>query len=137
MDLFLSTFLNQRQGKELINDLNLPYETGIWKIEKTNTTEIVLESGDTYKVKETLVVNQYMQKRLIWHWYYIGGKVTHDNHRAKLLGIINILTGRKDESVFIISSQFKTDIENTRRILKDFFHGSFYYYQGQLDNLNI
>ncbi|WP_316365798.1 exosortase C-terminal domain/associated protein EpsI [Candidatus Thiodiazotropha sp. CDECU1] len=137
VDLFLSTFLNQRQGKELINDLNLPYETGIWKIEKTNTTEIVLESGDTYKVKETLVVNQYMQKRLIWHWYYIGGKVTHDNHRAKLLGIINILTGRKDESVFIISSQFKTDIENTRRILKDFFHGSFYYYQGQLDNLNI
>ncbi|MEW8027515.1 MAG: exosortase C-terminal domain/associated protein EpsI [Candidatus Thiodiazotropha sp.] len=136
VDIFMSTFFNQAQGKELINDLNYPYETKDWKLEKTSVVDIKLETGNAYTITESIVINKYKQKRIIWNWYYINEKLTHDKLNAKLFSILNSFSGRKDETVFIISSNLNVDIDNTRRLLKGFFIDGFFHYQIQLDKLN-
>ncbi|MEW8544242.1 MAG: exosortase C-terminal domain/associated protein EpsI [Candidatus Thiodiazotropha sp.] len=136
VDLFIGTFVKQSQGKELISDLNIPYDMDNWELVKTRAIDILLDSGKTYTVAETIVSNQYLQKRVIWNWFYIDGKLTHEELSAKLLGIANSLSGRKSETVFIISSPISTDLDTTRRILTEFFEDSFKYYKTQLTRID-
>ncbi|MES9824312.1 MAG: exosortase C-terminal domain/associated protein EpsI [Candidatus Thiodiazotropha endolucinida] len=136
VDLFIGTFVKQSQGKELISDLNVPYDTNNWELVESRATDILLDSGKTYTVAETIVSNQYLQKRVIWNWYYIDDKLTHEELTAKLLGIVNSLSGQKSETVFIISSPISTDLDTTRHILTDFFKDSFKYYKTQLARLD-
>ncbi|MFI0416597.1 MAG: exosortase C-terminal domain/associated protein EpsI, partial [Candidatus Thiodiazotropha sp.] len=132
VDLFIGTFVKQSQGKELISDLNFTYDANNWELVKSRAIDILLDSGETYTVEETIVSNQYLQKRVIWNWYYIDDKFTHEELTAKLFGIVNSLSRRKSETVFIISSPINTDLDTTRRILADFFNDSFKYYKTQL-----
>ncbi|MEW8522803.1 MAG: exosortase C-terminal domain/associated protein EpsI [Candidatus Thiodiazotropha endolucinida] len=87
VDLFIGTFVKQSQGKELISDLNIPYDMDNWELVKTRAIDILLDSGKTYTVAETIVSNQYLQKRVIWNWFYIDGKLTHEELSAKLVSI--------------------------------------------------
>ncbi|MCG8034828.1 MAG: EpsI family protein [Candidatus Thiodiazotropha taylori] len=87
VDLFIGTFVKQSQGKELISDLNIPYDMDNWELVKTRAIDILLDSGKTYTVAETIVSNQYLQKRIIWNWFYIDGKLTHEELSAKLVSI--------------------------------------------------
>ncbi|MEW8009738.1 MAG: exosortase C-terminal domain/associated protein EpsI [Candidatus Thiodiazotropha sp.] len=132
VDLFIGTFVKQSHGKELISDLNFTYDANNWELVKSRAIDILLDSGETYTVEETIVSNQYLQKRVIWNWYYIDDKFTHEELTAKLFGIVNSLSRRKSETVFIISSPINTDLDTTRRILTDFFNDSFKYYKTQL-----
>lgn len=136
VDLFIGTFVKQSQGKELISDLNVPYDTNNWELVETRAIDILLDNGKTYTVAESIVSNQYLQKRIIWNWYYIDDKLTHEKLTAKLLGIVNSLSGQKSETVFIISSPISNDLDTTRRILTDFFKDSFKYYKTQLARLD-
>ncbi|MFI0460382.1 MAG: exosortase C-terminal domain/associated protein EpsI, partial [Candidatus Thiodiazotropha endolucinida] len=106
-------------------------DTNNWELVETRAIDILLDNGKTYTVAESIVSNQYLQKRIIWNWYYIDDKLTHEKLTAKLLGIVNSLSGQKSETVFIISSPISNDLDTTRRILTDFFKDSFKYYKTQ------
>ncbi|MES9969191.1 MAG: exosortase C-terminal domain/associated protein EpsI [Candidatus Thiodiazotropha sp.] len=134
VDLFISTFFSQSQGKELVNDLNLPYNSD-WKFVAVDTIDTSLSADENLRVTETIVTNKYGHKRIIWNWYYINGNTTNDKLKAKLLGLLNIMTGRKDETVFVVSSDQRIDIENTRNILNQFVEDSFFHFKKQLDEI--
>jgi EpsI family protein len=136
VDLFLSTFFEQTQGKELISDLNYPYDTDQWKLVNTHKIDINLNSRQAYTLTETVVSNQYGQKRVIWSLYLIGSKVTHDKLQAKMYGILQSLAGRNAQSVFIISTGVNKDLEVARTLLRSFFVQSFIHFRSQLDRLN-
>jgi EpsI family protein len=137
VDLFLSTFYMQSQGKELVSDLNFPYNTDHWKLVKQNETNIDLNSSEIYTLTETIIENQTRQKRIIWSLYYISGKTTHDKLHAKLYGVLQTLSGRNDQTVYIISTSIEKDIEKSRNTLKKFFSHSFFDFKSQLDTLNV
>jgi EpsI family protein len=136
VDLFLSTFFEQKQGKELVSDLNFPYDTNQWELVNTHKIDINLNSGQEYTLNESIVTNQYKQKRIIWSLYFIGNRVTHDKLYAKMYGILNYLSGRNIQSVLIISTGIDKDLETSRGLLESFFKQGFIHFRSQLNMLS-
>ncbi|MBE9568697.1 MAG: EpsI family protein [Proteobacteria bacterium] len=105
----------QKQGEEVINDLNRISNKKVWHHELSRPrTRYPVQHG----VFEQLMTNSQNNKRLVWYWYNIGGQPTINKYQAKLLQLRSLLTGQPQSYMVAVSIAKKGDVETTRTALK-------------------
>lgn len=66
-----------------------------------------------------------MNRRLVWYWYWVDGKIVANNYKAKLLDAKAKLTGgRLDSAVIALSLTYDdNNIDQKRKKLSSFAAG--------------
>ncbi len=120
VQLYLSYYVSQRQGKELVNDTNTLYNEAAWRRAARKEGEITLESGETLKVREMeLKSTRGAGIRLVWHWYQVAGRLTSSDYEAKLLQVWGLLSGQPGAAVMALSTRVHGGREEARKVLRD------------------
>lgn len=117
IQLYLGIYPRQRQGEELINDLNKISDNKIWRIryQKANLYNI-----DGIQVLEQLLEKNDGSQRLVWYWYRVAGQNTVNKYQAKALQVLGLLNGMRQASLVAITSSLDGSPEDTRKILGQF-----------------
>ena len=116
VSLFIAYYPFQKQGKEVINDLNRISNKKIWRTKYPHARVKHLQSHD---LLEQIIENKKNEKRLVWYWYNIGGDVTINKYEAKLLQLAGILMGRPQAYMVAVSVPVNDDVENSRKFIRD------------------
>ena len=67
------------------------------------------------QIKELEIIrNRTGNRKLIWYWYDIGGRVSHNKYIAKILEIGTLFTGRNYAGLTIIQADCETECEGFR-----------------------
>jgi exosortase A len=98
---------NQRQGAELIGGGNVLIDTKEWLPVSAGSTQAVVD-GDSVSVNRN-VVRSKDRTRLVWSWYWAGGKYTSNPYFAKVLEIKNLLLSEQRGSAIIAVA---VDVDN-------------------------
>jgi len=114
---YMGLYLTQKQGEELINDLNRISDDEIWRIG--------YQSAKLYSVGGRQVLEQLLKKedgtqRLVWYWYHVAGYNTVNKYQAKVLQVLGLITGQRRASVIAIAARLTDEPENTRKMLARF-----------------
>jgi len=116
VSLFVAYYSFQKQGAEVINDLNRISNPKIWRPLYSHSHVRRLFVHD---VLEQVVENSKNEKRLVWYWYNIGGKLTVNKYEAKLLQLTGLLMGQPQAYMVAVSVPVNDDIERSRKVLKN------------------
>jgi EpsI family protein len=114
VDLYIAYYKIQEQGKEAVASANQAYNRDRWSRAEHVIKELTLSGGHTIPIQEEIIVDNKGRQRLVWLWYYIGGKSSADSLQGKLNGILGTLKGRHDAAAILISAD-KTDDGNLQR----------------------
>lgn len=114
--LYIGYYPVQKQGEELINDLNYISNKERWR---TVYPKSRLQAMDNRQVLEQLLDNGTKQL-LVWYWYNVAGTVTTNKYEAKILQAMGLLTGKRWAFVTAVAVEKNDDVDFTRQVLKDF-----------------
>jgi EpsI family protein len=119
--LYIAQYQQQSQGKELINELNGVYDRDKWLHvgTKTKTITISKDDGEPLTLRETIVRNGSGKMKLVWYWYYVGGVVTSNPIKAKLLQVWDVIFERNGSSVIALAADYgepKAEAEKTLKL---------------------
>jgi EpsI family protein len=129
IDLFVSHFLYQNEEKEAISVSNQLFDPFYWEMYQETHKEILFSDNQNFKLKETIIIEDLRttkkdfgqaKSRIIWSWYKIGDQIAPDLYTAKLLNIKEILLGNPTVTIYIVSTDIKTDYSSARSTLYDF-----------------
>lgn len=83
--LFLSQYLSQEQGVELVDGAQ-PWRTGRtgWHVRNRDSLSITFDAGSSSVRIEEAIVASGQQQLLVWTWYRIDGSYTTNQYLAKL-----------------------------------------------------
>ena len=117
IQLYLGLYSVQRQGEELINDLNRISDEKIWRI--------MYQKAKLYTIGGQQVHEQLLEKndgsqRLVWYWYRVAGQNTVNKYQAKALQVLGLLKGKRQSSIVAIATKLDDGPEYTRKILGQF-----------------
>jgi exosortase A len=115
--LYMGYYPTQKQGEELINDLNNISNEEVWR---TVYPRARVRAIGNQQVLEQMLDNRAKQQRLVWYWYNVAGKLTTNKYEAKLLQVLGLLTGESWAFVVAVAAQTGDDPDSTRQLLKDF-----------------
>ncbi len=115
--LYMGYYPRQKQGVELINDLNHINNHAVWSVFYTRAH---LRSMGDRQVLEQLLKRGVNNQRLVWYWYNIAGYVTTNKYEAKMLQVLGLLTGKTWAYVIAVSTPVEGNIDSSRQVLKDF-----------------
>jgi exosortase A len=115
--LYVGYYPEQRQGRELINDLNRISGEGAWKA--------VYPRAQLHNVGEQRVLEQVIEKGadrqlLIWYWYSLAGKTVTNKYLAKLLQLSGIASGQSQAAVIAIATEQSDEENQAHAVLEDF-----------------
>ena len=100
VDLFLGYYRpQQRQGAELVGAANVLIDENNWRRIRVGSAAAVAD-GRTVAVNE-IVIRSTDRIRLVWNWYWVGGKYTSNPYLVKLLEIKNLLLREQRGSAII------------------------------------
>jgi exosortase A len=117
IELYVGFYPAQKQGEELINDLNRIGSKGVW--------HSLNPRGRLYQAGERVVLEQLLERvggerRLVWYWYRIAGQYTVNAYQAKALQVLGLLTGKPQAFVTAISVNIDGDVADAREDLGEF-----------------
>ncbi|MFV2004596.1 MAG: exosortase A [Gammaproteobacteria bacterium] len=115
--LYLGLYTAQRQGEELINELNRISDNKAWRLKYKRA---ILYNAGERKVFEQLLESSDGSQRLVWYWYSVAGHNTVNKYQAKGLQVLGLLQGNRRASVVAIASKLDAGAEDTRKTLKRF-----------------
>jgi exosortase A len=115
--LYLGMYPTQRQGEELISDLNRISDDKIWHI-RYQREKVYNFNGQ--QVLEQLLEKNDGTQRLVWYWYRVAGQNTVNKYKAKALQALGMLKGMRQASIVAIAANLDGEPEDTRRILDQF-----------------
>ena len=134
IQLDIGYFHTQRAGSEAVSSNNRlvnPYG-GDWKIVSSKVVYT-----DRFPVVETTITNA-REKRMIWHWYRIGGLQTHNAYKAKLYeAYTRIVSGRTDGAFITLATPLREGEETARDRLLSFFNRAIDEIDRQLHGLQV
>ena len=120
---FAAYYGKQRQGAELINSVNRVYDRKTWR-RVSETERSVPLGGRTLRVIETSLYLESVygpQRRIVWHWYSVGGNPTTNPYLAKFLDARSKVQGTAGGSAVVaVASDYETRPEAAREVLRDF-----------------
>lgn len=103
--LYVGYYRNQDYQRKLVTSTNVLVASNdsAWLVVSGEREEIILD-GTPFSVRtaELLRTDVAGQRLVVWHWYWIDGKLTASDIEAKLLTAIARLRGRGDDSAVII-----------------------------------
>lgn len=117
VSLYVGYYPRQKQGEEVVNVMNRISHKKVWRKKYAHAYDRQLTG---YHVKEQLLENSRFNKRLVWYWYDIGGRVTSNKYEAKVLQLVSMVTGKTHAKVLAISVEIKEDVSVARQSLSDF-----------------
>lgn len=107
--VYRAYYASQRQGAEVVNDRNAPYDPAHW-VPRGGDTGVRYVSVPLGSERPFTVMERRLQStldgtdRLVWQWYCVAGRPTAKTWKAKLFQVIGSLTGRHDAAVIAISA---------------------------------
>ena len=107
----------QKQGEELINDLNSITNKEVWKAYYPRAR---LKQVGEQQVLEQLLKKSSSEQRLVWYWYTLAGQSTTSKYAAKLLQLLGLLTGDQRAWVIAVAVDHHGDGKHAREVLHDF-----------------
>lgn len=117
ISLFVAYYPVQKQGVEIINDLNRISVNKRWRKHRSRP---LVRSLAAHDVNEQLLINNQGQRRLVWYWYNTGGSVTVNRYQAKGLQLLGLLTGEPQAYMTAVSMLIQGDADTTRQYMNDF-----------------
>jgi EpsI family protein len=120
VSLYIAYYARQRDGAELINELNALYDKKRWQPRRQNDRRVTLADGTAITIGEIELVAGNGEERLVWYWYRMGDKRTTSPTVAKLWQLANSLTGSPEGAVIAVSSRRHETLDATRADLEQF-----------------
>jgi EpsI family protein len=118
--VYVGFYAAQRQGQELVNDLNTVYQPQRWRVNAERRVAVGGKEPGPKEVQETELSSAAGILRLVWHWYAINGENTAEPWLAKLLHLRGVLSGKSTGAIIAVSTEYVTDPADTRPLLKNF-----------------
>lgn len=115
--VYLGYYPSQRQGGELINDLNRISNRDIWRASHNHPG---LRQAGNLQVLEQLLEQNGVSKQLVWYWYRVAGRITTNRYEAKLLQTLGLLSGNSQAFVVAVATNTGKDVERARGILTEY-----------------
>lgn len=132
---YIGYYHNQKQGKELISDLNRIDDNKTWI--KLDSKKRHIEVSDlNLTVNETIVKTPQGREKLIWSWYYLAGMQTSNKKIEKLLEAWSDLSGQSGASLFLVATDVNENYAVSRKKLHDFLNASLPDLQGAVKQIN-
>lgn len=119
----IALYRAQEIGREAVAWNNSPFDTKRWHFLKHGRREIGTHET-SFAVREIVVVSATGQRRLIWTWYLIGGRVSASPLGAKLLSLRGLLCGRSDAAMIVVTHATPMSIEQGRESMNRFISGA-------------
>jgi len=116
--VYLGIYPSQRQGEELINDLNRISDGKVWRAKYQSAKKVNNNNGQ--QVLEQLLEKNDGSQRLVWYWYHVAGHNTVNKYKAKALQALGLLQGVQQASIVALSTTLEGEPESTRLILGGF-----------------
>jgi EpsI family protein len=113
-------FARQSQDREAVNILNRVYDGEHWLF--VHEGEVQIPEGSW--IEETLVRSPDGEERLVWRWYYTGGKITGNRFWAKIYNVWATLHNDPAILVVITSVEINESQQQARARLARFFGDS-------------
>ena len=110
----------QRDGAELINEVNTLYDEKRWQPRRQSDRRVPLADSTTIGIREIELVAGNGEERLVWYWYRMGDKRTTSPTVAKLWQLANSLAGSPEGAVIAVSSRRHGSLDATRAHLEQF-----------------
>ncbi len=117
MHMYMGLYPTQKQGEELINDLNTISDDKIWY---SGYQRAKLLNVGELQVLEQLLEKRDGSQRLVWYWYNVAGQNTVNKYQAKALQVLGLVTGVRQASVVAIATGLAGEPEDTRKLLRQF-----------------
>lgn len=133
---YIGYFWNEEQGKELVSELNRVFDGKQWKAVKA-TQHYTVDINPSLEVRETLVQSATGKEKLVWHWYYLAGTRTSSSGWAKVLGIWAELTGQRGAAVFVVSTDNKEKLNESRARLQQFLSQTLPVLEHSIKNVSV
>lgn len=120
LDLQVAYFAYQREGAEVISDINtIAGPESEWKVLRSNRASVQVE-GRALPIN-ALVIRHQNQTLLIWSWYRIGGEDTNSRLMGKFLEVKALATGQgRSAAMIAISTELTEDGDQASALLQDF-----------------
>ena len=100
VDLFVGYYrAQQRQGAELVGALNVLIDEKDWRRSSVGSAR-ASPDGRSVAVSET-IIRSTDRIRLVWSWYWVGGRYTSNPYLVKLLEIKSLLLREQQGSAII------------------------------------
>jgi exosortase A len=115
--LYTGFYPRQRQGSELIYDLNRIADGDAWRQSRMHGRPI--KSG-AHQVIEQELHDAAGRRRLVWFWYRVASHNTVNRYTAKALQLLGLVSGKPQAAVFAIAAERDADDAAVRLRLGDF-----------------
>lgn len=117
VQVYVGYYAGQAQGAELISDMNVISNGNTWR--RVYEQDQVIQMGDQPRLEQVLE-NTSAKKILVWYWYQVAGRPVIDPYKAKILQVLDMISGRKQAFVLAVGTDFQTDASSARRRLATF-----------------
>jgi len=100
--VYVGYYRDQEPGRELINSENkvIKSKDPVWTMASYGEQIAPLPEGPT-RVRGIEIRGQ-RGRLLVWHWYWIAGRVTSNDYVAKVWLVLAKLAGRGDDSAVVM-----------------------------------
>ncbi len=115
--VYIGYYPSQRQGEELINDLNRISNKEFWR---TSHARAGLREINRQPVLEQQLENNNSAKQLVWYWYRVAGRVTTNKYEAKVLQVLGMISGKPQSFVIAVATNIDENTVNARTVLGEF-----------------
>jgi exosortase A len=118
--LALAFYATQRRGAKVVSAIERMADDHVW----TRVTDQAVPAeidGKRRLVRQTRIRSVAAGNRLVWNWYWIGGRVTASRPLAKLLQVeTTLLEGRRSAAVIALATPYSDDPQRAARVLQEF-----------------
>lgn len=116
---YVAYYTHQRDGAELINSSNGLVQEGIWDRAASGATTANV-GGRDIKVKTTRLIGRG-KGRVVWQWYWVGGRYTSDRYVAKFYEAASRLFGTsRAAAVIVVAADYEDDPTEATATLQGF-----------------
>jgi EpsI family protein len=115
--LYTGFYPRQRQGSELIFDMNRIADGDAWRQSRMHGRPI--KSG-AHQVIEQELHDATGRRRLVWFWYRVAGHNTVNRYTAKALQLLGLVSGKPQAAVIAIAAERDADDAAVRMRLGDY-----------------
>jgi len=108
VQLYLGVYPTQKQGEELINDLNKISDDKMWR---TSYQKAKLIEVSGRQVFEQILEKNNGKQRLVWYWYRVAEHNTVNKYQAKALQVLGLLQGNRGASLSLLRASWMLSLK--------------------------
>lgn len=120
VELFVAYYTSQRQGAELISNINQMSDEEVLTRAASGTRKVVVEGSPT-AVYWARMLGRGQRNRVAYQWYWVGGQITANRIYAKILQTAHqLVSGHDTSAAIIVSTTYDENWNEAEQILQDF-----------------